>query len=820
MANLEHRKVKESGPGTDLDRLRKADGATLASNGVLPILALIVLGLLPFLSILFSGQILFASDQIGSPAWKFYFDALGHGKIPWWNPYLLAGMPTFDAGFGDGAYLPSVLIGASVPIVKFITYNLVLHVLIAGQTSYFLLRRFFKLDRLPAVALAAAYMLNTNFISHIHAGHTAKFYIMAWLPLSLYFLLRSLQPGARWFHLLGLSLSIAWFISTSHLQFTYFVLMGYFIYWTFKSYQWIRARQYREALAGAGKFWLPILLGVGLAFPIFYPPIEYNQEFSVRGESAKQSYEHATSWSMHPEEAVSLIVPEFTGLNEKYWGRNAFKLNSEYPGLALLFLGVFGLAAFRKKWLWFWGAVGLMALIFSLGADTPLFHLFYSLVPGIKNFRAPSMMLFWLVTALMMMAAHAYCLLFNRAAPLQAEERARISKRLLQVGLGLSGFLLLAGMAASATYGMWNAVVDEASIANISQQAANAASFGGGAVKNALLLAVLVLATWKWALQTPQPGKFAGLLLAAVCLDLYLTNSSFIKGYEGDRFFPREPAVEFLKTEKQPFRVFGLPGALERGFMQYHEISTVDGFVDNESRIYRTFRAGPGGNYHENPNFMRGIIQSPDGSVSGNAFLDMLNVKYLAYRLPNEPGLRLAENRSVLPRTWFLNRWEVRDDNSILAAMQDTAFNPRKLAYVSATTPVPDVAPKADSAGTPGTAGTAVAATDIRETARDYNHLGLTVRSSGAGILALSEIWFPHWQVLVDGKPDHLLRINYALQGVRLTAGDHKVELRYASPWIRRSFMVSGLSLLLLAILAGGYDFAFRRRPGSDAPAA
>src|SRR5690606_37632345 len=123
-------------------------------------------------------------------------------------------------------------------------------------------------------------------------------------------------------------------------------------------------------------------------------------------EGPRTTYEHATCWSLNPEEAAALIVPEFSGINENYWGRNPFKINTEYPGLAVLFLAVFGLAVFRKKWMWLWGGVGLLATLFALGAHTPLFWFFYNFVPGIKSFRAPGMMMFWLATSLLMMAAH------------------------------------------------------------------------------------------------------------------------------------------------------------------------------------------------------------------------------------------------------------------------------------------------------------------------------------------------------------------------------------------------------------------------------
>src|SRR5690606_30588754 len=79
--------------------------------------------LLPFLPILLSGQIFVSLDQAGAPGWKFYFDALRSGTIPLWNPYALAGMPTFDLMFGDGSYPLFVLLGLFLPATHVVTVN-------------------------------------------------------------------------------------------------------------------------------------------------------------------------------------------------------------------------------------------------------------------------------------------------------------------------------------------------------------------------------------------------------------------------------------------------------------------------------------------------------------------------------------------------------------------------------------------------------------------------------------------------------------------------------------------------------------------------
>lgn len=803
---------------------------------------LLALGLAPFLSVLLSGKILFASDQIGSPMWKFYFDALKSGEIPLWSSLALGGMPTFDALVGDASYPIFNLLGILVSVERLHTWSFVLHVLIAGVNAYFLVRAHFGLDRMLSLALGAAYMLNTNFFSLIYSGHTGKFFIISWLPLALFFLLRSLREDARWKHLLGLSLLITLFVTTSHLQFTYFVLMGFFLYWAYRTVRWVRAGKPKEAALGAGKFWLPVLLGLGLAFPIVYAPMQYNLKHSVRGEAPRKTMEHATSWSIHPEEAVGLLIPEFSGINEHYWGRNAFKLNSEYPGLAVLFLGLFGLLAFRKAWFWFWASVGLLAILYGLGAHTPLFNLFYHVIPGVKNFRAPSMILFWLAAALLLMSAQTLRLLTVDRASIPAERLRALSAKLARYGFITAGVLAAMGIGAAAVYGIWNALITPQEVQNFGNQARNHGAFTFGALKAAALLALLVFGARKWLLDSNEPRFFGALLLGVALVDLYSVDKNFLDSYELDRFFPREQAVEYLKQEQKNgrFRVFGIGNVYPKGYMPYHGIETADSWADQEYSVYRAYR---GQDYQNNPNFMLGLRQNPDGSVEGSKFLDMLNVRFLAYRAQGAPGLQLAPNKSALPRARFVDAWESDHDSLILERMKEPAFDPSRKAFVSLKTPVepaagvgstPATPPPVDSAALAAALLQARTAADsaavaalaapssapaapqaaIKELERRNNRMRYEVDAPSAGLFILAELWFPNWRAKVDGKPVEALRVNYAFRGVKLEPGKHVVEWEYSSPWLRKGFFVSGASIVLLL---GGL-LAFRRLPAGNKP--
>jgi len=104
------------------------------------------------------------------------------------------------------------------------------------------------------------------------------------------------------------------------------------------------------------------------------------------------------------------------------------------------------------------------------------------------------------------------------------------------------------------------------------------------------------------------------------------------------------------------------------------------------------------------------------------------------------------------------------------------------------------------SAASPGEASGA--ATYLRESP---TRIRVEAAPESRALLVVSEAWYPHWRVQVDGKPMPLERVDTMLQGVWLEAGDHVAVFEYKEPlYIRVSRWISaiaGLALLAAAAL-------------------
>ena len=99
----------------------------------------------------------------------------------------------------------------------------------------------------------------------------------------------------------------------------------------------------------------------------------------------------------------------------------------------------------------------------------------------------------------------------------------------------------------------------------------------------------------------------------------------------------------------------------------------------------------------------------------------------------------------------------------------------------------------------------------MTEIASAPNRLTVKVNADGPALLVLSQLWYPGWQVLVDGRAQGApLRTDYLFQGVALEAGSHTVELRFTSPLWRLGWVLAGVAVVIL--LVGSLFVVLRRR--------
>ena len=352
-----------------------------------------------------------------------------------WDDSRLGGVPTIDALFAD-AYHPLVWTQFLMDPARAVGFKFILTVWVAFMSAMLLAWNLTG-NRWWGALLGFLYAFSPEYFTYIYGGHDGKMMVFAIAPLALLAIRKVVRCGSLPY-LIVLAASIAWMILGSHLQLTYLFLWGagfYTLYEAFFHCETFKTRGKRIGLAAAG-------LAFGLALSCFQlvPPYMYTTTQSVRGEGDHTNIGHATSWSLHQEELAQMLLPGFIGVdvyeqNEKtgdlegssfvnvtmneyrkmaesgsqgspfYWGHNSFKLDHNNAGALLTFLGFLCLfLPGKRRWATFWAVGAVVALSYGMGAHSPLFKLWYAILPGVKNFRAPGMALFWLPLLLVMMA--------------------------------------------------------------------------------------------------------------------------------------------------------------------------------------------------------------------------------------------------------------------------------------------------------------------------------------------------------------------------------------------------------------------------------
>jgi uncharacterized membrane protein YfhO len=90
------------------------------------------------------------------------------------------------------------------------------------------------------------------------------------------------------------------------------------------------------------------------------------------------------------------------------------------------------------------------------------------------------------------------------------------------------------------------------------------------------------------------------------------------------------------------------------------------------------------------------------------------------------------------------------------------------------------------------------------------NELKIETTTDHPSFLVVSEINYPGWIALIDGKEEPIFQTDYLLRGVALAAGKHVIEMRYMAQAFWKGLYVSLLTLSILIILAA-YEYSKRR---------
>jgi hypothetical protein len=699
------------------------------------------------------------------------------GRIPEWNPYLFGGLPYIAAQHGDIFY-PTAWLRWVLPVDTAMNLGFAGHIVLAGATMYALLRAL-RVSWTGSLVGGLSYELTGIVASLVKPGHDGKLFVSALAPLALLALLRAVRDRRQSGYAL-LALTVGLGMLSPHYQMTYYLLVA--------SALWTVYLVFLDPERPAGLRWPvelglalgAVLLGLAIAAIQVLPFLAYIP-FSPRAVGGPSGgWQYATAFSMPPEEIVTTVLPQFNGVLDHYWGRNFFKLHTEYLGAIVVVLAALGIGdRSRRHVIRALGLIAVLFLLIAFGGHTPFYRLWYEVMPMMKKVRAPGMAFLLVALPVTMFAG------FGVDRMLRGE----VSPRRLLIPLGV-----LAGVAVLGVVGALQAFATVlAGAEQAARVAQNADALQAGALRLLLVVGLGGAALWYIRAGALRGAAAAAALAVVVVGDLWSIDRMFFQFREpASQLFRDDAVTSRLRAMPKPFRVLDA-GVYQGSYLMAHEIQTMLGYHGNEVRFYDELLGGKG-----------------EWRYAGSStLLDLLAVRYLllpeaqavpGYHqvlgpVPTTPGSQaiLLERDTVPTYVRVVAGAAKLPEDQTVPTVIDPRF-PRNAVVLypdtAGVSPQPIRAPGAD---------TTTVTASLGEWAPGRMRVSLSGSDAQQRYLLIGETWYPDWHAAVDGKPAAVLRGDHALLSVVLPAGAREVRLWFASADYAHGRLVTLLALLITA---------------------
>jgi hypothetical protein len=705
---------------------------------------------------------------------EFGFRELARGNVALWNPHIYGGAP-YHGGMQGALFYPVNWLFLVLPLPQAVNWSVALNVWLLGAFMYLWgLRR--ELRPLAALAAAALVMFSAPFFFHVYAGHLANLAAMAWVPLLLLAIDEWLRTRKAVWCLVGM-LAVCMQILAGHPQYVYFTAIAAAAYALLRLAG--REPSRLQALCGL----LAICAGgAALAAAQLAPGFQAAAE-TVRDQALPLPL--AASFAFPPENLVTLFAPGFFGDTRllPYWGRWYIWEMSLFMGVTGFALALYGMAraelAGKRAML---AVLGLL-FVLALGRNTPLFGLLYEHAPGFDRFRSLSKFTYLCTVLLALLAA----------AGLDRILREGLDRRALQAGAALAA-VLCAG-AAALRWLDWQPVMQAVFAQGESYLDGNAyrdpafVSRARAFASVGLLVAGVTLALACALAARAHCARRAAFALAALAVvEVFVVARLSRDSFDSRLVTAGLPATVAARgAEHRIINLFNPNSAMATGGFD------VWGYDPGVARRYAELihwsEGGDPAQATQYADFRR-----------FHPLLAMLRARYVVIATPE--GMKVQEaSLAPLRRLELVGSYRaVPDRDAALRALGEPGFDPRREAIVESQ-PRPAPVP-------------AAAQGEAKIVAEGTDYLEIEAEVLSPSLLVVTDAWTPSWRARpLEGSAQasyEVMPANYALRGIPLAAGQHRLRLEYSPLFLQAGAWLSACAWLLWA--AAGLRLLARRR--------
>ena len=796
------------------------------------------------------GKVLQQSDivQWKSGAQQSFEYKEKYGHYPLWTNSIFAGMPAYQVAMQRTSaisldYFSSLLtLGFPRPISFFFLACLMFYILCQAL----------RVNPWISAGCAIAYAWSTFDPIIIAVGHDSQMLSIAYAPgvLAGLFMLYDKKYWA------GTALTIIFsglLIAQSHQQIVYYTLLIIAAIGIAYAVKCFRNKEIKHFVIANALAMVAIAAGFASNAMGYLTTYEFSKEsmrsgkseLTVNADGSKKptgglDKEYAFHWSYGMGETFTILVPALygggsgakeIGSNGKfvqklvemgqpeeaavqyantyaYWGPQPNTSGPVYLGAIICCLFIAGMI-FIKSWhKWWIAGIVVVAIMMSWGKNFPVFNNFlFDYFPFYNKFRAPTMALFIPQLAFPVMAALALQqVLFEKM------EKEILWKKFKLAAYATGAVLLLmvifyftadfrgandTPLKESFSNGMLRQLSQGKQPTADMQQQANQLSqsmiralqddrrtlMGGDLLRSFFLIActLALLALFiKGKLKTPV--VLAGILLLSSYDVLavgkrYLSDDNFIEASDYDGNFTPSAADLTIKADPGYYRVFEQAGG--------------DPFADARASYFHNslggYLAARLGLYQD--------LMDNQLRKGNQAVFNMLNTRYFIQQNPSNGQFAAVRNPDAFGACWLVKDIHyVKDGNEEMKALDSIDLRANAIVQDKYKNMIPS-APAYDS----------VASIQLVRNVNDTIVYASSAKTNQFAVF--SEIYYDKgWNAFIDGKKTDYLRVDYALRGMPVPAGNHTIEFKFEPQSYKLGntlALIASLLAYILLIIAG-----------------
>ncbi len=687
------------------------------------------------------------------PLFSLIFDSVRDGKgVPLWNPYQFAGQSIVSNPQSSVAYPPAwIMVLTGVP--RGVGWLAIFHLWLGGWGMVMFIR-FLGASRAGALIAGMIYTFSAFTAAHLNGSTLNYLMCWAWLPWMAAGYLWSMTRGT-WKHAVLSGAVVGMTILSGHPPMFYFGVLWLMALWIYLSLT-------REVKPFDGLRTLVIMLGVGAALgaALWLPVADFTLRSNRTGAA---SLGFSNSYALPPGQALTLLFPNLFGEPVNgYWGVPFYEELTIYIGVLPL-VAIF--LSRRRPATYILALFVIVGLVVSMGIDGGLFPILYKILPGYQLFRVPSRALYFIQVGGAGLAA----LWISDLQNANRFERLRLVRPALRRGLPILIMLCLAGAFLLMT--IFNAFSSEANPPWRVYHTASVAMLTGIFA----LLSWVVLRSWTFnRLNVKWPLFMTG---AVILVDLWRISAPLVTVSAVD--IPTMwKAMSRTAPASPDFRVMTVPDEViwQAGLTYTHHLNA-NGYDPLVSNDYQ--RLLDASNYNPTSSIaqllgVRYVLSDKPYEWSKYSGIESLTLK------SQEDDWYIYESANAMPRTFVTSSFLVITDNE----------TSRQTLASSEAGRIPTILSQAPNCTSMENNASQIPA---KITGYSPNSVDIQAQSEQGGVLVLTDSYDPNWTVSVDNTPAPLLRVDTALRGVCVPAGDHQVHFEYQPKAFFAGVIISGI---------------------------